>query len=82
MEAMYELSVCVDCVLFIANGDLPEDADRAAAIENGCIEWNTRGAHLVLGDEDHGFCMSRCDLCGDRHYGDRHRVVGLTKEGK
>lgn len=46
-KVIVKISVCVDCLLAIANGDLPEDQSRAAAVRQG---MENAGGQLVAGD--------------------------------
>ena len=79
----YDFEGCSDCLMFVANGDMPED--REGFVED--FELWTEGFVICLGDNDIdlGFSWSRCECCGSRLGGDRHRLVGFesfTKGGK
>lgn len=79
------LHACVDCVLFIANGDEPEHDDRDGDVplaERVDAAWD--GWSLTIGwyDDDTkddlydlGFSWSSCDCCGSRLGGDRNKVT-------
>ena len=69
-----EIAVCPDCLIFIANGDLPDDEADAARVLVG-VEWLQReGGTLVCGEDESGeglgFSWSSCDCC-DGLAGDR-----------
>lgn len=83
-----EYSVCQDCLLFVANDDVPEDREReefttAIAREVGDKE----GAHFVAGvapteDDPEGYgeeCFSwhQCELCRSPLGGSRHGITLL-----
>ena len=75
------LSVCTDCVMFIANGDLPpeDDRDRDEAIIAGVEREQSDGGHLCLGEEHTAyFSWSRCECCNTSLGGDRYDIVLLT----
>lgn len=69
-----DLSVCTDCLLIIANDDDSGIVDpighRAAMRAISLVQ----PGHLVPGDEDLGFCTTRCDSCGQALHGDRYRA--------
>ena len=74
-----EGSVCVDCLMFLANGDTPQELDEAGT-EKWVAEFvrRTEGTHIFLaGPEDceGWFSWSPCDACGSPLGGDRHPVV-------
>lgn len=75
----HELAVCTDCLLFIANADLPDDVEARAAIVAGADRW-ARYGHLVPGDVEHGFSRASCDHCRSALAGDRHQVLVLGDE--
>ena len=71
----YELSVCVDCIILLANGETPPDMDEQETdrwIENIAHRWN--GYYVAPGDDDNGFSMDSCDHCGSRLGGDRFQA--------
>jgi hypothetical protein len=66
-------SVCVDCLMAIANDDTSgiSDVDKwAAAVESTNATENGRYRVVVSGDESY-FSSSRCDYCSDPLAGDR-----------
>lgn len=74
--------VCVDCVQFIANGELPADAD--AARENEILHGvnNQEGYTWTLGCEiEPSFSWRYCDCCGSLLGGDRYEAA-LVRVGK
>lgn len=74
-RVQWDQSVCADCVLFIANGDLPEDADEylknVAYMEqsDGPGHWTVRAS----GDSEFG--STPCDCCGSSLAGDRRPAL-------
>ena len=82
------LSVCADCLMFIANGDLPTDDDpeRDAEIIAGVEREQASGSHLCAGgiDDDPdapdegGFSWSSCDCCNSSLGGDRFKATLLV----
>ena len=82
VDVIRDLWVCVDCTQAIANGEYPEDEDRAAAIQAG--ESAEAPYYWVLDsardDEDPSaaeitFSSSSCDCCDDSCAGARHRAA-------
>lgn len=72
MEVTDTIEVCADCLLFIANGDLPEDDGDADRVVAGVASL---GGHVVAGGpdgDDAGFSWRACECCGglagDRFY--------------
>lgn len=69
------LSICVDCLVFTANGDLPEDPARAAELTDAAERLHDEGYVLVPAcpeDCEGSFSRSSCDGCGSTLGGDRH----------
>lgn len=71
-----EISMCVDCLMFAANGDTSEDEDRATEVARGFGRWYNNGYVIATGDSDNDddFCKDPCDVCdsplaGSRHHG-------------
>jgi len=78
----YELAICTDCLLFIVNGDLPEDETRAADLpadieRNWPPPWNIAPAC----DDDCAswFSWRACECCGSRLGGDRHKAIAYKR---
>lgn len=84
-----EYSVCVDCLLYVANGDVPEDRreqEFTEAIERE--QAGKEGAHFVCGvaptedDPDgtgyHEFARHPCELCRIDLAGYRHGITLLV----
>ena len=72
MTDTYELEVCDDCAMLIANGETPEDQPDFDLLP----EWNSY--HLALDCDDNGcegFSWSRCAGCGSTLGGSRHPAV-------
>lgn len=74
-----EMMACQDCLLFIANGDLPEDNDHLVAEIEAHLSLKP-GQYLVCGDseKDDEFSWRACECCGSTLGGSRHHVVLLA----
>ena len=83
-----EYSVCQDCLLYIANDDVPEDREREefeAAVQREV--GDKEGAHFVCGvepteDDPEGygeetFSRHECELCRNGLAGSRHGATLL-----
>jgi len=77
-----EISICVDCLIFLANGDDQSEAgDIAERIE---AQWSEEDPDLhweivpnCPEDCDGWFSWSSCDGCGSHLGGDRHPAVAI-----
>lgn len=81
MRVAAELSVCGDCLQYLANGPDELSPEAAAATAAG-IE--REGGHIVPACEpdcEGGFSWSGCELCLSPLGGDRHRAAVLVPEG-
>lgn len=84
-----EYSVCQDCLLFIANDDVPEDKDHAFYIAKINHELNGREGHFSCGvapteedtegSGDEEFSHQDCELCRSGLGGSRHGVTLFIK---
>ena len=90
---VFEYSVCQDCLLYLANGDVPEDSDddfgrhMAASIErelNGRKGTFSPGVQPTVDDpEGYGFeefSYSSCELCNSTPGGSRHGATLLVEK--
>lgn len=89
MREIYDgLKVCIDCTMFIANGEVFDGtgditAEHAAIMER---EWANADAllrDLVLACPENcegEFSWHACDGCGSTLAGDRHPAVALGPE--
>jgi hypothetical protein len=69
------LWVCVDCIQFIANGELPDDSKRSTAIIAGHERelpaiWVNGGSELPTDQRE--FSWRPCACCGSKLGGDRY----------
>lgn len=66
-----QYSVCTDCMIYIANGDLPEDiASEPERLQN--MKYYSQELYSINCDEcELGFSWSMCECCGTRLGGDR-----------
>ncbi len=74
--------VCVDCLFFIANGDLPDDTEAAARVVTGVEQqapyvWVCDGPHEneEEGVDTKDFSWTPCYCCGSDLGGSRHRTA-------
>lgn len=84
-----EYSVCEDCLLFIANDDVPEDKEHSFYIAKINNELDGKEGHFVCGiepteDDPEGngydeFSWQACELCRSSLGGSRHGVTLLIK---
>lgn len=67
----YTVSMCVDCAMWHANGELPYEANEARRAEIVSARKVEQGASVyVVGDESH-FSWRPCDVCDNGLGGDR-----------
>ncbi len=67
-----EVMICNYCTMLHANGEYPPDAD-----DEQLAELQAVNRHFVVDCSDeacHVFATSRCDSCGNRLAGERHRA--------
>lgn len=66
---LQELAVCVDCINYIANADLPDERTELTAklIITSCYG-------VMYDGKDLGFSYQRCDCCKRKLGGDRFRA--------
>ena len=80
VKVIDKLMACQDCLLYVANGDLPEDdsTDIEAAIQD---HLGVPSGRLCCGDadQDEEFSWSQCECCGSRLGGSRHQLVLMSK---
>jgi hypothetical protein len=72
MTEIIELEGCTDCVLYLANGDVP-DEDSGWSPE--AVERNWKGYNVcVAGDEnsEEYFSWRPCEVCGSKLGGNRY----------
>lgn len=79
MNILFDLEVCSDCLMAIANCDysgMDEQTEQAVRLGTARLEQN--GNYLVIGDKEFGFSSRRCDCC--RQFpGDRFEAHLLSK---
>jgi hypothetical protein len=81
------LSVCTDCTMMIANGELGQGDEAAEAVHVAAMVtlWGEGSAgvmSLVLNCDDDcegHFSWQRCDGCGSTLGGDRHPAVKFDR---
>jgi hypothetical protein len=69
--------VCVDCLMFAVNGDLPEDDARAAEVLAGFDSGRMQGHLVPSGDCEGYFSWHGCDVCCSPLGGDRYDMEGI-----
>lgn len=80
MRVAAELSICVDCLQFIANGPDELSPDVAAACAAGV---EREGGHVVPNCPENcegWFSWSPCDLCNRPEGGERHPAAVLVDD--
>lgn len=71
--------VCADCILYIANGDLPEDPADARRITDAIAA--EPGTWVCGSAPDDEFSWSACDCCGSTLGGSRHEAAVIPANG-
>jgi hypothetical protein len=73
-EIHSHIDVCEDCLFYIANGDMPPDAEpeRCGEIRAGVAALP---GFVVAGDETYEFSRRPCDCCKSIFAGSRHAAV-------
>ena len=72
MQVVDTLSACVDCYLYLANGDIPEDRPELPQL----IQQYWPHTHLVVsGEGEEWFAWSQCQVCRSPLGGSRNEVV-------
>jgi len=86
----HEISVCTDCLMLIANGEVSDDhpdnrpdddqdnnASSRHANKINAIWPFENGWHLSIGDDHTEFSWRRCEGCGSRLGGDREQAFAM-----
>ena len=73
------IMACSDCMIVIANGDMPPDTDdvRDEEINAGI---NALPGHAVVGDDEDEFSRRACGCCGTMLGGSRHEIVIFERD--
>jgi hypothetical protein len=74
LSEQYEIKMCVDCAMLIANGEPnPEWSELEHHNHVTAMQDNWPGGefHLVVGNDEEWFSWSRCDSCGSTLGGSR-----------
>lgn len=77
-----DLSVCQDCAMIGANGELgqgDEDAERAH-VERMSAVLGDDLRHIVIGEQTDDFATSPCGACGDTLAGERFSACLLIPD--
>lgn len=79
-----DIWLCVECMFFEVNGELPEDEERAQEIEEGFDRLGEVSSNFgSSGDEEGGyrdFSWTPCACCGTRFGGSRYRFALWLEE--
>ncbi len=89
-DVISNLWVCTDCVMYIANGELPEeDADVGRAILDGIererpYDWVCESPHDDEGEgaDQVDFSWRACECCNSHLGGSRHRCALILVKGR
>lgn len=90
IEIVSDLWICVDCLFFHANGDLPDDAAASAAVLAGTERETAAGGRWSLdgprdgeaeGSDVNDFSWRACACCGSKLGGSRHRAAVVYTKG-
>ena len=79
MTVTFQIEVCDDCAMLIANGETPEDNPEFRLSDS----WD--GYHIALDCPEDGcesFSWSSCDGCESSLGGNRHPAVAMSMGGK
>lgn len=77
VQVIDTLRACVDCLMYVANGELPDDR---AGLDDDIDEYLDLqpGQFLCVGeDADDEFSWHQCECCGSRLGGSRHEIIIL-----
>lgn len=80
----YDLLICVDCMMLLANGEPnPEWSEAETEAHIGEMDFNFPPEQWVVvpgdSEKDHDFSWSQCELCGSRLGGTRMHAVAWEK---
>lgn len=72
---------CLDCLIFAANGESPEDDTRAEQIAHAFGRWFYDGYVIAVGDDkfDITFSTAPCELCDSTLFGSRHELWAIPR---
>lgn len=82
-QKFYELEGCTDCVMFLANGEVPEDNSNGWKPENIETMWPSKTYHLCVAggeNEEEYFSWRACDVCGSRLGGNRYPCAAWCED--
>lgn len=77
-ENLYHLDACTDCVMFLANGEVPEDNGDNWSADRIEANWPSNKYNLCIGGDEATetiFSWQPCEVCGCTLGGDRYPVV-------
>lgn len=79
MQVKFELMSCVDCLMYVANGDLPEDDNGELQARIATMLTPEEQSNLCVGDSDQDdeFSWRACECCGSPLSGSRHQLICL-----
>lgn len=75
MQVAYELSACVDCLFYVANGSIPED--RPSLPNDIKSQWGELSHGLHAACDELGFSWTACECCGSVLGGSREKLIIL-----
>lgn len=75
---VYELSACVDCLMLVANGNVPDDRPELSDDIATYLRLKPNQHLVCSGDSEYDeFSWSRCECCGSNLGGSRHQLAVL-----
>lgn len=80
MDNEYDIEVCIDCLMLLANGEISEESDHSAEEHAALMDrgWPSDEWELAIAcpeDCEGSFSWRDCQGCGSRLGGDRHPVA-------
>lgn len=80
-NVLFMLNACVDCLVFLANGEEPPERPNLRAEIEKAWPFTKWVLEPACDEESEGwFSWSPCDVCGSALGGERHVVVATEKE--
>lgn len=77
-----KLMICVDCLMFAANAEVPEDPVHADQIARGFGRQFDEGYIIAAGDSENDWAYSTewCPVCDSTLFGSRHEAWAIPRK--